>query len=151
MKLLPSKHSSSIDLKRLSLLIILSSFFSRFHREKLKERRAKPTPTEIAKVEEEKEQYKTYEEPGWSAKTVGQWTTVGQTEPKPVDLQLPEISHNYVYVPAAHVVPEAPIRKFKEKTISSLPVDDEILDTPNTFKKRKTAIKRNVRQRVDDE
>ncbi|KAG4072322.1 hypothetical protein HA402_004254 [Bradysia odoriphaga] len=124
---------------------------AKFHREKLKERRAKPTPTEIAKVEEEKEQYKTYEDPDWSAKPLGAWTTVSQTEPKPIDLQLPEPTHNYVYVPAAHVQPEAPIRKFKEKTISSLPVDDETADTSNTFKKRKTAIKRNVRQRNDDE
>lgn len=107
---------------------------------------------EIAKVEEEKEQYKTYEEPGWSAKSVGQWTTVTHTETKPLDLQLPETSHNYVYVPAAHVEPEPPVKKFKEKTINCLPVDDEeISGTSSTFKKRKTAVKRNVRQRTDDE
>lgn len=123
----------------------------RYHREKLKERRPKPTPTEIAKVEEEKEQYKTYEEPGWSAKPLGEWTTVSQREVKPVDLQLPEPSHHYVYVPAAHTEPEPPVKKFKEKTISSLPVDDDGSDTVNTFKKRKTTIKRNVRQRNDDE
>lgn len=105
----------------------------------------------MKKVKEEKEQYKTYEEPGWSAKPLGEWTSVSEKETKPVDLQLPEPSHQYVYVPAAHVEPESPIRKFKEKTISSLPVDDEASDTPNTFKKRKIAVKRNVRQRNDDE
>lgn len=105
----------------------------------------------MKKVEEEKEQYKTYEEPGWSAKPLGEWTSVSQIEPKHVDLQLPEFSHQYVYVPAAHVEPEPPVRKFKEKTISSLPVDDEGSDTLNTFKKRKVAVKRNVRQRNDDE
>lgn len=103
----------------------------------------------MAKVEEEKEQYKTYEEPGWSAKPLGQWTTVSET--KHPDLQLPEPTHQYVYVPAAHVEPEPPIKKFKEKTISSLPVDEDGSNTMNTFKKRKTAVKRNVRQRVDDE
>lgn len=117
----------------------------------MKERRPKPTAAEVAKVEEEKEQYKTYEEPGWSAKPLGAWTTVSQTETKHVDLQLPEPSHQYVYVPAAHVEPEPPIKKFKEKIISSLPVDDESSSTLSTFKKRKTAIKRNVRQRNDDE
>lgn len=125
--------------------------FERFHREKLKERRPKPTQSEVAKVEEEKEQYKTYEEPGWSAKPLGEWTTVSETETKSIDLQLPEPTHQYVYVPAAHVEPEPPVKKFKEKTITALPVDDEGTDTINTFKKRKTAIKRNVRQRIDDE
>lgn len=117
----------------------------------MKERRPKPTPAEVKKDEEEKDQYKIYEEPGWSAKPLGEWTTVSQTVAKPVDLQLPEPSHQYVYVPAAHTLPEPPIKKFKEKTISSLPVDDEGSNTLNTFKKRKTAIKRNVRQRNDDE
>lgn len=102
-------------------------------------------------MEEEKEQYKTYEEPGWSAKSIGEWTTVSHNEPKPVDLQLPETSHNYVYVPAANIEPEVPVKKFKEKTINSLPVDDDSSGISNTFKKRKTAIKRNVRQRTDDE
>ncbi|KAJ6649790.1 WW domain-binding protein 4 [Pseudolycoriella hygida] len=124
---------------------------AKYYREKLKERRPKPTPSEVAKVEEEKEQYKTYEEPGWSAKPLGEWTTVTNTEPMPVDLQLPEPTHNYVYVPAAHTEPEPPIKKFKEKTITSLPVDDESAGAFSTFKKRKIAIKRSARQRNDDE
>lgn len=106
----------------------------------------------MKKVEEEKESYKIYEEPGWSAKPLGEWTTVSHAETKHVDLQLPEISHQYVYVPAAQTMEaEPPVKKFKEKIITSIPVDDDSTDALNTFKKRKTAIKRNVRQRNDDE
>lgn len=70
------------------------------------------------------------------------------SEIKYEDLQLPEVKHEFVYVPAANVVPDAPVKKFKEKTVTSLSDASEI---PSTFKKRKGAVNRNVRQRIDDD
>lgn len=63
---------------------------------------------------------------------------------------MPEQTNDYVYVPAAHTEPEPPIKKFKEKTIVKLEIDDGN-DIKNTFKKRNVGIKRNVRQRTDDD
>lgn len=51
-------------------------YFLRYQREKLKQRRPKPSATEVKKKEEEKESYQTYEEPGWAAKPLGQWQTI---------------------------------------------------------------------------
>lgn len=70
------------------------------------------------------------------------------SEIKYEDLQLPEVKHEYVYVPAANVVPDVPVKKFKEKTVTSL---SDASDIPSTFKKRKGAINRNARQRVDED
>lgn len=72
--------------------------------------------------------------------------------PQPhVDLELPQVANDFVYVPAANVpVSEPPVKKFKEKTIESLN-DGSYSDVSNSFKKRKTTIKRNVRQRLDDD
>lgn len=70
------------------------------------------------------------------------------SEIKYEDLQLPEVKHEFVYVPAANVVPDAPIKKFKEKTVTSL---SDSTDIPSTFKKRKGAVNRSVRQRVDED
>lgn len=52
------------------------------------------------------------------------------------------------YVPAAP--PEPPVKRFKEKTITSLGENDAI-GVPDSFKKRKFAGKRNARQRLDDD
>lgn len=124
-------------------------YSNRFAREKLKERRTKPTVEEVkAKVEEE-ESYATYEEPGTAARALGQWQTVQTVETKQVDLQLPAVKNEFVYVPAANVAPEPPVKKFKEKVHASL--DDVAVGVPNEFKKRKTAVKRNMRQRLDDD
>lgn len=121
----------------------------RFAREKLKERRVKPTVEDVkAKVEEE-ESYAMYEEPGTAARPLGQWQTVQRVEVKPVDLQLPIVPHEFVYVPAANVAPEPPVKKFKEKVVATL--DTVAVGVSNEFKKRKTAVKRNVRQRQDDD
>lgn len=63
-----------------------------------------------------------------------------------VDLQLPKQSYEPIYVPAANVEIEPPVKKFKEKTVKS--VDGE---EPGFFKKRKIAGgSRNVRKRLDD-
>lgn len=48
----------------------------RYAREKLKERRIKPTVAEVKMKKEEQETYQPYEEPGWSARPLGQWKTV---------------------------------------------------------------------------
>lgn len=122
---------------------------NRFAREKLKERRIKPTVEEAkAKVEEE-ESYAAYEEPGTAARALGQWQTVQTVETKVMDYQLPAVKNEFVYVPAANVAPEPPVKKFKEKVVASL--DNVAIGVSNEFKKRKTAVKRNVRQRLDDD
>lgn len=69
---------------------------------------------------------------------------------KPVDLQLPEVKHEFIFVPAANVAPEPPVKKFKEKVVASLD-NDVVAGVSNEFKKRKTAVKRNARQRLDDD
>lgn len=71
-------------------------------------------------------------------------------EEKPIDFQLPSVRRDFVYVPAAHIKPEAPVKRFKEKTITSLGQNDAI-GVPDSFKKRKFAGKRNARQRLDDD
>lgn len=115
----------------------------------MKERRVKPTVEEVkAKVKEE-ESYVTYEEPGTAARPLGQWQTVQTVETKAVDLQLPATKNEFVYVPAANVAPEPPVKKFKEKVVATL--DHVAVGVSNEFKKRKTAVKRNVRQRQDDD
>lgn len=63
-----------------------------------------------------------------------------------VDLQLP-ITHEPKYVPTVSAEPEPVMRQFKEKTVVSL--DDT--SVPDSFKKRKFANKRNVRQRLDED
>lgn len=98
---------------------------------------------------EEEQSYATYEEPGTAARALGQWQTVQTSVAKPVDLQLPAVNHEFVYVPAANVAPEPPVKRFKEKVVATL--DDVAVGVSNEFKKRKTAVKRNVRQRQDDE
>lgn len=59
------------------------------------------------------------------------------------------MDHQYKYVPIVNTVPEPPVKKFKEKTITVLDVTEgEVIK--DTFVKRKFA-KRNARQRTDDE
>lgn len=70
-------------------------------------------------------------------------------EKKFVDLQLPELTHEYVYVPAANVPYEPPQKTFKEKTVTLN--EGVATDVPSSFKKRKNAVKRNARQRLDDD
>lgn len=71
------------------------------------------------------------------------------------DLNLPKVKHEYVYVPAANVVPEPPVRTFKEKVVTTLAGDDgTLIGVSNEFRKRKGAAagaKRNARQRLDDD
>lgn len=63
-----------------------------------------------------------------------------------VDLQLPTQSYEPIYVPAVNVETEVPVKKFKEKTITSIDADE-----PGFFKRRKIAGgSRNVRKPVND-
>lgn len=76
-------------------------------------------------------------------------------EVKHVDLQLPEVPQPlYTYQPTLSLDPSAN-KKFKEKTISSLDLQNQSSSSsavPATFKKRKImGGSKNVRQRVDDD
>ncbi|XP_063699353.1 WW domain-binding protein 4 [Culicoides brevitarsis] len=87
-----------------------------------------------------------WENPEEAARPVGQWQTVEAPKPMaPVDLELPTRYEAPVFVPSE---PEpAPVKKFKEKTITSIDADE-----PGFFKKRKIAGgNRNARKRLDDD
>lgn len=58
--------------------------------------------------------------------------------------------HEFKYVPAARTEPEIPMKRFKEKTFTSLGQNDAI-GVPDSFIKRKFGAKRNARQRVNDD
>lgn len=67
-----------------------------------------------------------------------------------VDLQLPQTEHEFKYVPPVTTDPEPPVKRFKEKTVTVLDVNEgEIIK--DTFVKRKFAAKKNVRKRLDDD
>lgn len=78
----------------------------------------------------------------------GKWeTVVEKPAPKPVDLELPKQNFTYIAVPAAsRQSDEPPVKKFKEKTITSL---EGVSDVPSVFKKRKFGT-RNIRKTEDD-
>lgn len=76
----------------------------------------------------------------------GKWETVeSKPEPKPVDLELPKQEITYIAIPVSKS-DEPPIKKFKEKTITSL---EGVSDVPSVFKKRKFGAK-NIRKTTDD-
>ncbi|KAG5676750.1 hypothetical protein PVAND_006559 [Polypedilum vanderplanki] len=76
---------------------------------------------------------------------IGKWQTVeSEPEKKPIDLGLPKQTHEY-YAIATVQSDEPPVKKFKEKTITSLDSDE----IPSTFKKRKFGNK-NIRRTNDD-
>ncbi|KAK7791797.1 hypothetical protein R5R35_010898 [Gryllus longicercus] len=77
----------------------------------------------------------------------GSWTTIKRSEPKSVDLQLPEQSRIEMKLPVFTPV-ETEI-KFKEKNISVL--DSEGTSDGNFRKRKFNGLKRNMRQRFDDE
>lgn len=82
----------------------------------------------------------------YGAQPIGKWEAVEpKQEEEYVDLELPK-QHNY-FQPVATVQPdEPPVKKFKEKTITSIDSDE----VPSTFKKRKFG-NRNIRRANDDE
>lgn len=71
-------------------------------------------------------------------------------EEKVEDLQLPVKRPEFKYVAAAHVPPEPVVKRFKEKTITSLGQTDAI-GVSDSFKKRKFGGNRNARQRLNDD
>lgn len=78
----------------------------------------------------------------------GKWETVEyKPPPKPIDLELPKQEFTYIAVPAASRSEEPPVKKFKEKTITSLEGISD--DVPSVFKKRKFGA-RNIRKTTDD-
>lgn len=69
-----------------------------------------------------------------------------------IDLQLPKVSDKYVapIVTKNVVDTEPPVKRFKEKLITSL--DEEIVNTTSaSFKKSKFAARKNMRQRTNDD
>jgi WW domain-binding protein 4 len=76
---------------------------------------------------------------------IGKWESVeSEPEKEQVDLELPKQKHEY-YAVATVQSDEPPIKKFKEKTITSLDTDSG----PSVFKKRKFG-NRNIRRTNDD-
>lgn len=147
-------------------MVLMSTLnYSRYEREKLKTRRAKPTKEEVAEKAEEQASFAPFVDAETEARPLGQWQTVqpttndNDTAATATDLGLPTVKHEFVYVPAANVVPEPPVKKFKEKVVTSLAdIDDGGFGRGSTatgggeFRKRKVvAAKRNVRQRLDDD
>lgn len=86
----------------------------------------------------------------YGAQPVGKWEAVEQEpqqEPEYLDLELPK-QNNVFYQPVATVsTDEPPVKKFKEKTITSIDSTDDI---PSTFKKRKFG-NRNIRRTNNDD
>lgn len=79
----------------------------------------------------------------------GKWeTVVAKPEAKPIDLELPTQELTYIAIPAASRSEEPPMKKFKEKTITSLGLEGNS-DVPSVFKKRKFGA-RNIRKTTDD-
>ncbi|XP_047001377.1 WW domain-binding protein 4 [Schistocerca americana] len=82
----------------------------------------------------------------------GSWKVIEKKEFKPVDLQLPEQEFIPIKVPT---LTEEPKVKFKEKTVATgtIVTDDDDEVSVSGFKKRKAApgVKRNMRQRLDED
>lgn len=75
----------------------------------------------------------------------GKWEAVEvKPPPEPIDFELPEQQHQFVAI--ATKAEEPPVKKFKEKTITSL-VD--VGEVSSVFKKRKFGA-RNIRRTADD-
>jgi hypothetical protein len=77
---------------------------------------------------------------------IGKWQTVESESPEreQVDLELPKQKHEFFAV-ATVQSDEPPVKKFKEKIITSLDSDE----VPSVFKKRKIG-NRNIRRTNDD-
>ena len=72
MKLQPS----TFVYERLDYKFFKHYLFCRYAREKLIERRPKPTKEQVKQEKEEKDSYQLYEEPGTAAKPLGTWKTI---------------------------------------------------------------------------
>lgn len=84
----------------------------------------------------------------WGAQPVGKWEAVEpvKDEEDEIDLELPR--QNNSFLPVATVQSdEPPVKKFKEKTITSLDTDD----MPSTFNKKRKIGNRNIRRVNDDD
>ncbi|XP_037927385.1 WW domain-binding protein 4 [Teleopsis dalmanni] len=122
---------------------------ARYNREKLK-KYCKRDGTEETKTSQEiRATYKTQEEA--AAVTIGAWQTVEEKPPpQAIDWELPKSDKLYIAPVVSEIVPEPPVKRFKEKTITSL--DDESSDPKTTvFKKRKNFSKGNARKRLEDD
>jgi WW domain-binding protein 4 len=103
------------------------------------------------KAEEEEDPTASYKTSfdAYGAQPIGQWEAVEEqsaaVEAEEIDLELPKQS--VAYYPVATVqTDEPPVKKFKEKTITSL---DDASEVPSVFKKRKFG-NRNIRRANDD-
>ena len=115
---------------------------SKFRREQLKKYQ------KITEEPKAKEEASTSYAGQYGGQPYGKWETVEvKPKAKPVDLELPKQEVHYVAI--ATKPEEPPVKKFKEKTIGSLGMDDELGEVPSVFKKRKFGV-RNIRRTADD-
>ena len=76
----------------------------------------------------------------------GKWQEVVHKPQKQINWELPK--QVPLYIAVTNQEPEPPVKKFKEKTITSLDIAPN--SAPGFFKKRKVAGSRNARQRTED-
>ncbi|KAH8393967.1 hypothetical protein KR215_011304, partial [Drosophila sulfurigaster] len=124
---------------------------ARFNRERHAQLYRKPESSKEKKQKEEKRlEFKTEEEA--ATKEIGQWQVV-ETKPAaaPIDWELPQTDY-YVAAPVVSALPdsEPPVKRFKEKTITTLDAGASSCSGSSTFKKRKFANKGNARKPLDD-
>ncbi|XP_062143075.1 WW domain-binding protein 4 [Drosophila sulfurigaster albostrigata] len=124
---------------------------ARFNRERHAQLYRKPESSKEKKQKEEKRlEFKTEEEA--ATKEIGQWQVV-ETKPAaaPIDWELPQTDY-YDAAPVVSALPdsEPPVKRFKEKTITTLDAGASSSSGSSTFKKRKFANKGNTRKPLDD-
>lgn len=113
---------------------------SRYRREQLKKYQKR---TEEPKTEKEAS---TSYAGQYGGQPYGKWQTVEvKPEKKPVDLELPKQDIQYVAI--ATKTEEPPVKKFKEKTITTL---EDVGEVSSVFKKRKFGFGKNIRKATDD-
>lgn len=123
---------------------------SKFKREQFKKyqkitQEPKETEEETSAGPSSKRNYATEFE---NCQKIGKWQSVEverEEEEEHIDLELPKQKHEF-YAVATVKTDEPPIKKFKEKTITSIDSDD----VPSVFKKRKFGGNRNIRRTNDD-
>ncbi|ALC37927.1 CG4291, partial [Drosophila busckii] len=123
---------------------------ARYNRERHALLYRKPeTAKEKKQKEEKRQEFKTEEDA--ATKEIGRWQAVqAKPEVAPIDWELPRTLYTEI-APVVNVPEyEPPVKRFKEKTITSLDDEPSTSSAPATFKKRKFANKGNARKALDD-
>lgn len=115
------------------------------HAAKLKREKFKKV-TELKPQEIEETAVTTDYEGQYGGQPYGKWQEVVHKPQKQVNWELPK--QIPLYIAVTNQEPEPPVKKFKEKTITSLDIAPS--SAPGFFKKRKVAGSRNARQRTED-